>query len=290
MSEKKKHTEQDLNKKVSSFFDKVDTPYEKSKEEVWELMAEQLEKQPARPKTVWLNPRTVAAIAATLLVLLGLLSVMRFYTQTITAPKGHHLVAQLPDGSTVDLNADTKLSYHPYWWQFARIVNFEGEGFFKVKKGKKFQVISKAGRTVVLGTSFNIYNRGKSYKVTCITGRVKVVSNTREEVILSPDYHAEVSEDGNIRVYRQYASQQVTSWVNNMFTFTSAPLPEVLKEIERQYNVTIIFHATEDYFYTGFFARNKQVEEVLDLLAKTFGFTFVKRSDSEYEIIQTVPE
>jgi len=123
---------------------------------------------------------------------------MRFYTQTITVPKGHHLVAQLPDGSTVDLNADTKLSYHPYWWRFARTVNFEGEGFFKVKKGKKL--------------------------------------------------------------------------------------------IERQYNVRILFQAKEDYFYTGFFSRDKQVEEVLDLLAKTFGFTFVKRSDNEYEIIQTTQE
>jgi len=290
MSEKKKHTEQDFTKEISNFFDKVDAPYEKSKEEVWELMAEQLEKQPAPPKTVWLNTRAIAAIAATLLVLLGLFSVMRFYTQTITVPKGHHLVAQLPDGSTVDLNADTKLSYHPYWWRFARTVNFEGEGFFKVKKGKKFQVISNAGKTVVLGTSFNIYNRGKAYKVTCITGKVKVISNTSEEVILSPDYHAEVNEEGNIRVYRQYASQQITSWINNMFTFTSAPLADVLSEIERQYNVRILFQAKEDYFYTGFFSRDKQVEEVLDLLAKTFGFTFVKRSDNEYEIIQTTQE
>ena len=72
-----------------------------------------------------------------------------------------------------------------------------------------------------------------------------------------------------------------------MFIFTSAPLAEVLKEIELQYNIHIIFHPERDYFYTGFFSRDKQPEEVLDLLAKTFGFTFVKRSDNEYEIIQT---
>ncbi len=290
MSEKKKHTEQDLHHEISDFLDKVDVPYEKSKEEVWESMAEQLSEQPSGQKTVWLHGRTLIAIAATLLVLLSIFSVMRFYRTTITVPKGHHLTAVLPDGSTVDLNADTKLSYHPYWWSFARTIQFEGEGFFKVKKGKKFQVISNAAKTVVLGTSFNIYNRGKAYKVTCITGKVKVISSIREEVILSPDYHAEVNENGSIRVYRQYATQQVTSWINNMFTFTSAPLNEVLKEIERQYNIRIISDATDDYFYTGFFSRDKKPEEVLDLLAKTFGFTFVKISDNEYKIIQKAAE
>ncbi len=290
MSEKIKHTEPDFNEEVSAFFDKVDVPHEKTKDEVWDQLAERMEKQQVQPKKIFLNTGMITALAAAVLLLLTLFSVMRFYTETIRVPRGQHMVATLPDGSTVNLNADSKISFHPYWWRFARIVKFSGEGFFKVQKGKKFEVLSNVGTTVVVGTSFNIYNRGNAYKVTCVTGRVKVISKTREEVILSPDYHAEVDENGNIVVYKKYNIDQATSWVNNMFVFTSAPLKDVLKEIELQYNLHIIFHPDRDYFYTGFFSRDKQPEEVLNLLAKTFGFTFVKRSDNEYEIIQTQGE
>lgn len=290
MSEEIKHTKPDFNKEISDFFDKVEVPYEKSKDEIWDQLAERIEKQPEQPKKVFLNTRMVTALAAAVLLLLAVLSVMRFYTETVSAPRGRHLVATLPDGSTVNLNADSKISFHPFWWRFARTVKFAGEGFFKVQKGKKFEVVSNVGTTVVVGTSFNIYNRGNAYKVTCITGKVKVISTTREEVILSPDYHAEVDENGNIVVYKKYPVEQAVSWVDNMFVFTSAPLTDVLKEIELQYNIHIIFHPDRDYFYTGSFSRDKQPEEVLDLLTKTFGFTFVKRSDNEYEIIQTATE
>lgn len=290
MNEENKHINEDFKTDSFRFFSKLEVPYERSKEEVWEQLAEQLEEKPESPKIIWFNPRVITAIAASLLVLLSLLSVMRFYTKTIYSPSGQHLSALLPDGSTVDLNADTKLTYHPYWWQFSRTVGFEGEGFFNVERGEKFEVVSNTGRTVVLGTSFNIYNRDKAYKVTCITGKVKVISTTKQEVILSPDYHAEVDENGNIRVYKEYETEQATSWVNNMFIFTSVSLSDVIKEIERQYNIKITFDTSKNYFYTGFFSRDKQVEEVLDLLSTTFGFTFVKRSNSEYEIIQTVSE
>ena len=290
MNEENKHINEDFKTDSFRFFSKIEVPYERSKEEVWEQLTEQLEEKPEPPKIVWFSPKVITAIAASLLVLLSLVSVMRFYTKTIYSPVGQHLTALLPDGSTVDLNADTKLTYHPYWWRFSRTVEFEGEGFFNVEKGKKFEVVSNTGRTVVLGTSFNIFNRNKAYKVTCVTGKVKVISTTKQEVILSPDYHAEVDENGNIRVYKEYETEQSTSWVNNMFTFTSVYLSDVIKEIERQYNVNITFDASKDYFYTGFFSRDKQVEEVLDLLTTTFGFTFVKRSNSEYEIIQTASE
>ncbi len=290
MNEENKHINEDFKTNSFRFFSKLEVPYERSKEEVWEQLAEQLEEKPESPKIIWFNPKVITAIAASLLVLFSILSVMRFYAKAVYSPGGQHLTALLPDGSTVDLNADTKLTYHPYWWRFSRTVGFEGEGFFNVEKGKKFEVVSNTGRTVVLGTSFNIYNRDKAYKVTCVTGKVKVISTTKQEVILSPDYHAEVDEKGNIRVYKEYETELATSWVNNMFTFTSVSLSDVIKEIERQYNVNITFDTSKDYFYTGFFSRDKQVEEVLDLLTTTFGFTFVKRSNSEYEIIQTVSE
>ena len=70
---------------------------------------------------------------------------------------------------------------------FSRKVSLEGEAFFEVNPGKKFEVVSKFGKTIVLGTSFNIYSRNSSYQVTCMTGKVKVIENTgRNEVSSAP--------------------------------------------------------------------------------------------------------
>lgn len=290
MKKKNLHTDKQMNSETSGFFSKIDIPFEKSKEDVWSLLSENTEEVPSKTKIVWLAPKVISSVAAALLVLFSILSVMRFYTKTLYAPNGQHLTVALPDGSTVDLNANTKLTYYPFWWQFSRTVSFEGEGLFQVEKGQKFEVISNSGRTVVLGTTFNIYNRDKTYKVTCLSGSVKVISNTKQEVVLSPDYHAEVDANGNIVVFKENKTEQTVSWVHNMFTFTSIPLATVVEEIERQYNVHIQLNISENYIYTGYFSRDKELEEVLDMLAKTFNFTFLKRSEGEYEIIQKAEE
>jgi len=71
---------------------------------------------------------------------------------------------------------------------------------FNVKKGNSFNVVSSLGKTFVLGTSFNIFSREDKYRVACVTGKVKVISITNKQVILSPNYHAEIIKDGNIKV------------------------------------------------------------------------------------------
>ena len=184
------------------------------------------------------------------------------------------------------MNADSKMSYKPLWWKFARGINFEGEGYFEVEKGKMFEVVSETGRTEVLGTSFNIYSRDREYKVTCFTGKVKVVSFTSEEAVLSPDYEASINADGNIKVWNEPDATGANAWINNMFKFNARPLIEVLKEIGRQYDVTILFKADPDYSYSGYFSKDKTVEDVLSLVCKPFGLTFVRNSEKEYEIFQ----
>jgi ferric-dicitrate binding protein FerR (iron transport regulator) len=270
--------------------EKVEIPYAKSKDDVWQQLSEQTREKPSRSITFWMPSRIISSVAAGLLILFSVITVMRFYTKSIHTPSGQHQTVELPDGSTVTLNANTTLTFHPYWWQFSRIVGFEGEGLFKVQEGKKFEVVSNAGRTVVLGTVFNIYNREWEYKVTCISGSVKVISSTKKEAILGPDYKAEIISGGDIIVSKESDVEKNISWVNRMFQFTSTPLVAVIKEIERQYNIRIKLNISEDYFYTGYFARSKEPEEVLDLLSKTFNFTIIKKSDREYEIIQKASE
>ena len=267
------------------FFKKVEIPYKRSKADVWAALSEKIEEQP-QPKTVNIFAnRRLWAVAATFLLLTALFSVMRFYTKTILSPAGQHLTAMLPDGSTVEMNAGSTLKYHPLWWWASRSLRFEGEGFFRVEKGRKFSVHSAMGETSVLGTTFNIYSREETYRVTCFTGKVRVTSLTRQEVILGPDYTAQVNKAGNIIVRKEKQPETTVSWRDNMFNFTAAPLREVLNEVERQYGVSVSMEPGLNLFYTGFFSKDKPVEEVLNIICKPFGITYVKTADGTYRII-----
>jgi len=230
--------------------------------------------------------RASLLFAASVIVLLGIVGFLGFYTKTITTGNGEHITATLPDQSTVILNAQSTLKYYPYRWFVSRNVEFSGEGFFEVTKGSKFEVGSSNGKTVVLGTSFNVFSREAEYKVTCFTGKVKVVSPTADEVVLTADYHAEIGQNGKILVTKLDDPNQKTGWKESMYNFTSTPLQLVIQEIERQYNISVILNTNFEFVYTGYFSKDKPVEEVLNLICKPFGLTFVKKSDKQYLISQ----
>jgi transmembrane sensor len=268
------------------FFQNLEIPFEKSREEVWSALENRLTEKPSS-KTFSINSYRLAfGIAAAVLLIAGVFSLLRFYTTSVYCPPGHHLSYTLPDKSTVEMNADSKMAFRPFWWRFTRQIHFEGEGYFEVEKGRKFDVISEFGRTVVLGTSFNIYSRDNEYKVTCITGKVKVISFNATEAVLDPEYEASVDTEGNIAISREKSVEESHAWINNMFSFTSRPLVQVLNEIERQYDVKITLIGDQDYSYSGYFTKNRPIEETLALVCKPFGLIFVKISEKKYEILQ----
>jgi transmembrane sensor len=266
------------------FFERMEIPHTISKEEAWAAIEQKLSGTPSPRISTFKFQRFLYASAAAVILLAGIFSLLYFHTTSIYCPAGQHLSQSLPDGSVITLNADSKISYKPLWWSFARQVKFEGEGFFDVRKGKKFEVSSERGSTTVLGTSFNIYSRGNEYNVTCITGKVKVTSITSAETVLTPQYEASVNEDGNITMLKEQEAGVNSSWVNNMFHFTARPLPLVFDEISRQFNITVTSRANLDYSYSGYFSKERPVDEVLDLVCKPFGLTFTKISETEYEI------
>lgn len=286
LSDKNKDLVNSAKMQDSSFFSKVKIPFEKDKQEVWDLLESKISAQPNAKKIVLINRKIVWAIAATFLLLLSTSLVMRFYTKSLNVLKGEHLTALLPDGSRVELNAESTLKYHPYWWMFRREIQFSGEGYFEIEKGSKLEISSSKGKTIVLGTSFNIYTRNDQYKVTCLSGKVKVVSASMKEAILTPDYHAELDENGNILVNKLDKPEGTTQWINEMFKFSSEPLLQVIEEIERQYNIVIKTSGNFDYLYTGYFAKSMNPDQVLNLICKPFGLTFVKKSETEFMIFQ----
>lgn len=281
MSNKNQH----ITKKNSP---KISVNWPVSKENVWLNMQPKLNKPLAnKAKTIPFYRHAVwkYSIAASLLVFIGLTAFVRFYTKSVYSPAGQHRIAQLPDGSTAKLNAQSKLTYRPYWWPISREVHFQGEAFFKVTKGQKFTVTSSIGTTTVLGTTFNIFARKNNYKVSCLSGEVEVKHNTSDQKVVLEAGKKVIFEQKNTTPKITPALQaEDTAWIDNRFAFTAENLNAVLNEIERQYAVKINRPQKLDKEYTGNFIKTASVEKTLDLVCKPMGLYYKKTGNNEYQI------
>ncbi|MCX6222558.1 MAG: FecR domain-containing protein [Bacteroidia bacterium] len=266
-------------------FPEIDLDFPVSKEEVWNNLMNMMDrpKQSGRKISVSLIFRF--ALAASLLLLVGITSFFRLYSKTVESKAGEHLAFTLPDDSYVELNAGSSLWYHPYWFNLSGTVNLDGEAFFKVSHGSQFKVHSNLGETTVLGTSFNIFSRLNEYNVTCFTGKVRVVSSRKTEIIfLNPNEQTYISKEGDLHLVKKVKSASVISWRDNKFFFTGASVISVIQEIERQYNIKIQYKADPGLTYTGNFSKTLSEKEVLDLVCTSLGLTFESSSKTEFRV------
>lgn len=270
----------------SRFFEKTRIPYERSKDDVWkDMMAQMQERKEPAKKTRKLVFYWAAAAIITLI--LGISAFMRFYSTTLYAPPGQHVSRILPNGSKAHLNAGTKLTYHPYWWRFSRILKLEGEAYFKVERGKRFTVKSSQGVTNVLGTQFNVYARNNKYRVHCISGKVQVKTSTGKIKVLKTNQAVSVSEKGKLDYQDNAQSSNAIAWTQNKFVFTAVPLKEVLKEMERQFDITIKMPEGIEGEYTGNFQRGSSPETILKMIVRPFGLEVKQIHKTKYRITKS---
>jgi transmembrane sensor len=283
MSEKKKYIDQ-LSDPLE-MIPRTHIDWEKSKEQAWAELEKRIEPGHFAKTNVIFTPWMKLAVAAAFTLLIGISVYMQFYTKTIRVTVGQHSSIYLPDHSLVRLNAQSVISYKPLIWNFSRRVKFEGEAYFDVEQGKKFEVRSGKGKTIVLGTSFNVYTRNNEYQVTCVSGMVKVTANNNNnEVVLHPGQKAELSTEGILEVQSEINAELALSWLNNKLSFTSVSLIKVFEEISRQYGVLINIPENLENTYTGTFMRSTPIENALNLVCKPFNLKFIRKSKDEYII------
>lgn len=281
----KEHT--DLNavdQQGKDFFKGGKFHWKKSNADVWAQLEARIDAQPKGRSLSIQFTWTQWAVAASIVAIFALTGFLRFYTVTVETIAGQHLSAELPDHSTVRLNAQSSLTWHPYWWKINRLAKLQGEAYFEVEKGRTFTVQSPNGSTRVVGTSFNIFARDEAYKVTCITGSVKVLSTSGSETILQPNSKAEIQANGEIKVLTGIETFPEISWKKNSFVFTASPVLHVFSEIERQYGVSIQTNISDNTLYTGNFTKDRNVEEILAYICPALGLKYSRISATKYLI------
>ncbi len=201
----------------------------------------------------WLAP--VLRIAAVLTVLAGGYFFFLYdglkVVKTVAAEK---TVVTLPDSSSVALNASSKLSFSEKNWKKKREVELEGEGYFRVAKGSRFDVETSMGTVSVVGTVFNVRNRDRYFEVICYEGAVDVRS-AGQVVRLSPKHFFRIV-DGVTTKENEIADDE-PDWRRGESAFRSIPFKYVLNEFERQFDVTITTRNVDtSRLFTGTFSHS----------------------------------
>ena len=196
----------------------------------------------------------LSKIAAVLVIAFGIYfytTTLDKYTKTVASQQK---TVVLPDASQVELNAMSTITFNAFNWDKRRYLNLNGEAFFKVAKGKKFDVKTELGTVSVLGTQFNIKQRKDYFEVTCYEGKVAVTSEIKQITLLPGDTFLII--DGKY-IATEKENLLRPSWLTKKSTFRSIPYREVIKEFERQYKVSVEFDALNDsQNFTGSFTHN----------------------------------
>ncbi|MFV8344688.1 FecR family protein [Flavobacterium sp. ZB4P13] len=200
-------------------------------------------------KVIPLYKNWLFKVAAVLVIGLGIAFIMQnFASETQYAPNGKRTTFSLPDNSEVVLNAGSEIEYKKWNWDNKRCLELHGEAYFKVAKGKKFEVATDLGKVAVLGTQFNVKARKNRFDVTCFEGRVKV--NYKDKEVILTHGQSVVFENG--KQINTTVNASKPEWLENKIAFNKENLHNILDEIQRQYNVSIEVKAKySDELFTG---------------------------------------
>lgn len=196
---------------------------------------------------------------------------------TISTPRGGTYKILLPDGSKVWLNASSSLRFPLKFPASGRHVELTGEGYFEVaRSAKKFQVLTNHTIVEVLGTHFNIkaYQNEPLYSVTLVEGSVKVVKGS-SGTILKPGEQAEFQESTDqIDVKRNVDLESLVAWKDGTFKFNNTDLKDIMRQLERWYDVDVDEKLIPDKKFNGTISRDVKLSEVLSMIEVTSNLSF----------------
>jgi len=228
-------------------------------EKQWERLVQRIEGaglkselqiQPSFSFTGWLRklelplPRLAAAGIALALLFVVIEFGGRFLgteMQTVHVPPGQRQSLELSDGTRIQLNAGTTFHYPKNFDSDIRHVELAGEAYFHVAQtATPFVVRTEHATTTVTGTEFNIKAREYKTVVFVKKGRVQVTPNDNiaQKIMIS---EGEIATAETQTVQKKVAEHHdsILAWREGRLVFHRQPLPDVLAEIERFYNIEI---------------------------------------------------
>lgn len=196
----------------------------------------------------------------------------------------------LPDGSTVLLNKDSKISYPDIFASNERRIELEGEAFFDVTKNtdQPFIIETKDAEVKVLGTSFNVNSSITDQKVEVFveSGLVQLSRkrNGNEKILINPGDVGILSTAKLIKERNQ--NKNIIAWKTKEIVFHEDNLKKVIKTLNKVYNTNIECDNQDvlDLRYTSTF-KNQDIDSILNVICLTFNLK-VEQIDNQIYLIK----
>ena len=196
----------------------------------------------------------------------------------LLVPYGKRSKITLSDGSTVHLNAGTEFVFPEKFISKQRTVFLSGEAFFEVAANKErpfvVKTIDEKLSVEVLGTKFNIsaYPTDAHILTTLKEGKVDVVKKgllSNKKTTLRPGQLASWNKSKEHIEVKQVNIDNYTLWTLGLLHFESESIFNVIRKIERFYNIKIIFHKDLKAYNTNISGKldlNDKIEKTLENL------------------------
>lgn len=251
------------------------------------------DRRPRRPaarrsarRRLW---RWGSAVAAALVLVLS----VWWWTRPVemAAGPGATAVRTLPDGSTVELSGDTRLSYSPRFATVSfleadrRVVRLEGEAYFEVDAGDRpFVVETPSVNVEVLGTAFSVRSRAGEVHdahVALSEGRLRVWRSGSPDapLTLHPGEAATVGPDHALTAVRDTSIERILAWRRGGFAATDRSLSTLALDLERRFGRTVrldasISEATRSDPLTLYYPQDAELEKILHDVCLARGLTY----------------
>jgi len=148
---------------------------------------------------------------------------------------------QLPDGTHVTLDANTRLTWPAGWKEgHDREVWISGEAFFHVRKtptNSRFIVHTDHFDIIVTGTQFNVVNRHGNEHILLQEGSVLLRGKDGSEMALKPGDFVRYDEKTMER--KTVKADSVTAWKDQRLIFVRTPLRDLVTIVNDHYGVDI---------------------------------------------------
>lgn len=238
-----------------------------------------------RTRVVFMELLRVAAVILVMFLVGGYIYVrkmeeIRLANNIVTVPVGQRVNLQLPDGTSVWLNASSEIIYPAYFSGSTREIHLNGEAYFEVEHNasKPFIVHTETFDIKVLGTKFNVeaYKGMEGFTTALMEGSVEVTDrkNKDKSVRLYPTQKVAFrngelckSPIDNYDVYR---------WREGLICFKETRFADLMRQLEKNYGVRILINneAVKEKVFSGKFRTTDGIDNALRLLQKEGHYTF----------------
>lgn len=217
------------------------------------------------------------------------------YSKTFQTDKTNLANQQLPDGSSIFIDAKTNLNIEFYKGKREVTLN-DGRVMFEVAKDENRVFIIKNGdiKIEVVGTKFEVIHKRDTTTINVEEGIVKTyfssyfVDKQNEKLLTKENSITYSNFQGNINNQEKINPEKIALWRENLIVLHKTSLKEALEEFSKYTDIKVSFLSKEvaEYQITGEFSSN-QFEIFLKTITKIYPIKIDKK-DTEIRVSKKI--